>query len=133
MIAQKGKPVLLATGAATMEDVERAVATVLAYNRKLVLLQCNTNYTGSLENFRFINLRVLETYTIRYPHMVLGLSDHTPGHSAVLGAIALGARVIEKHFTDDNRRIGPDHSFAMNPRTWREMIDDQENWSLHWV
>ena len=46
----------------------------------------------------------------------LGFSDHTPGHSAVLGAITLGARVVEKHFTDDNSREGPDHSFAMTPR-----------------
>ena len=55
--------------------------------------------------------------------MLLGLSDHTPGHATVLGAIALGARVIEKHLTDDNARTGPDHPFSMNPRTWREMID----------
>ena len=55
--------------------------------------------------------------------MGLGLSDHTQGHTAVLGAVALGASVIEKHFTDDNQRIGPDHSFAMNPNTWRNMVD----------
>jgi N-acetylneuraminate synthase len=53
----------------------------------------------------------------------LGLSDHTPGHSTVLGSIALGANVIEKHFTDDNNNIGPDHFFAMNPKSWREMVD----------
>ena len=55
--------------------------------------------------------------------MVLGLSDHTPGHATVLGAIALGARVIEKHFTANNNQEGPDHSFSMNPATWKEMID----------
>ena len=55
--------------------------------------------------------------------MVLGLSDHTPGHTSVLGAVALGASVIEKHFTDDNERIGPDHSLAMNPNSWRNMVD----------
>lgn len=58
-----------------------------------------------------------------YPDMVLGLSDHTPGHATVLGAVALGARMIEKHFTDDVSRFGPDHSFSMDPRTWREMVD----------
>jgi len=123
VVAKKGKPVLLATGAAAMEDVERAVDAVLAHNRQIALLQCNTNYTGSLENLRHVNLRVLQTYAIRYPHMLLGLSDHTPGHATVLGAIALGARVIEKHFTDDNGREGPDHPFSMNPASWREMID----------
>lgn len=123
LIAGKGKPVFLATGASTMADVERAVAAVLAANRQLVLMQCNTNYTGSLENFHCINLNVLKTYAVRYPGMVLGLSDHTPGHATVLGAIALGARVIEKHFTSDNKLIGPDHPFSMNPKTWREMVD----------
>jgi sialic acid synthase SpsE len=67
-------------------------------------------------------LNVLTTYALRYPQVLLGLSDHSPGHATVLGAIALGARAIEKHFTDDNNRGGPDHSFAMNPRTWREMV-----------
>ena len=55
--------------------------------------------------------------------MVLGLSDHTPGHATVLGAVALGGRIIEKHFTDDTSRIGPDHKFSMDPRSWREMVD----------
>jgi len=54
--------------------------------------------------------------------VILGLSDHTHGHATVLGAVALGARVIEKHFTDDNNRVGPDHKFAMNPHTWAEMV-----------
>ena len=54
--------------------------------------------------------------------MVLDL-DHTPGHATVLGAVALGARMIEKHFTDDNNKVGPDHAFSMDPRTWREMVD----------
>ncbi len=121
-IARSGKPVLLATGAATMEDVERAVDTILSETRQIVLMQCNTNYTGSAENFRHQNLRVLQTFEMRWPGMVLGLSDHTPGHATALGAVALGARVIEKHFTDDNDREGPDHGFAMNPATWREMV-----------
>ncbi|MCL6705560.1 N-acetylneuraminate synthase family protein [Pseudomonas sp. R2.Fl] len=117
------KPVLLATGAATMEDVEQAVDAALSQTKDLVLMQCNTNYTGSLENFRFVNLKVLQAFALRWPGMILGLSDHTPGHSAVVGAVALGARVIEKHFTDDNSREGPDHGFALNPRTWRDMVD----------
>ena len=54
--------------------------------------------------------------------MILGLSDHTPGHATVLGAVALGARVVEKHFTSDNSRLGPDHAFSMNPATWKEMV-----------
>ncbi|WP_448191926.1 N-acetylneuraminate synthase family protein [Azospirillum sp. sgz301742] len=122
-IAAQGKPVFLATGASTMEDAERAVATILDHTPQIVLMQCNTNYTGDVENFRFINLRVLQNYAIHWPGMVLGLSDHTPGHATVLGALALGARVIEKHFTDDSSRAGPDHPFSMTPQSWREMVD----------
>ncbi len=122
-IAAKGIPVFLATGASAMEDVERAVATVLTYNRKLCLMQCNTNYTGKLENFRNINLRVLQHYALAWPGLPLGLSDHTPGHATVLGAVALGARAVEKHFTDDQDRTGPDHAFSMTPQTWREMVE----------
>ena len=123
LIAARGKPVVLATGAATMEDVERAVQTVLALNPALVLLQCNTNYTGSLENLHHVNLHVLRTYAQRWPGLPLGLSDHTPGHATVLGAVALGGCVIEKHFTDDTSREGPDHPFSMTPATWRDMVD----------
>jgi len=57
-----------------------------------------------------------------WPDLILGLSDHTHGHATVLGAVALGARVVEKHFTDDNHREGPDHAFAMNPTSWAEMV-----------
>ena len=85
-------------------------------------MQCNTNYTTSLENFKYINLNVLKTFKKLYPDLILGLSDHTPGHSTVLGAVALGAKIIEKHFTDENEREGPDHKFSMNPHSWKEMV-----------
>jgi sialic acid synthase SpsE len=122
-MARTGKPVLLATGAADMEDVRNVVNLVLQHTSAICLMQCNTNYTGSLENFKYVNLNVLKTFAAEWPDMVLGFSDHTPGHSAVLGSIALGARVVEKHFTDDNFREGPDHKFALNPVTWRAMVD----------
>lgn len=122
-IAYKGKPVILSSGAASIGDVQQAVHTILAVNQQLVLLQCNTNYTASPVNFDYINLRVLETYRTMFPEVILGLSDHTHGHATVLGAVALGARVIEKHFTDDTTRTGPDHPFSMTPATWRDMVD----------
>ena len=121
-IAQKGKPVFLATGASDIGDVQRAVRIILAANPQLVLMQCNTNYTGSLGNFKHIHLNVLKTYRLMFPQVVLGLSDHTPGHTTVLGAVALGARVVEKHFTDDTNREGPDHLFSMTPPAWKEMV-----------
>lgn len=122
-VASKKKPVALATGAATIGEVQRAVHAIERHDCDIVLMQCNTNYTGSLENFRHIHLRVLQTYRTMFPGVVLGLSDHTPGHATVLGAVTLGARVVEKHFTDDTSREGPDHPFSMDPRTWREMVD----------
>ena len=122
-IIDKKKPVLIATGASSMDDVDRVMQMALGKTKDLVLMQCNTNYTGSKENFKYTNLNVLKTYAERYPDIMLGLSDHTPGHSTVLGSIALGGRVIEKHFTDDNNREGPDNAFAMNPVTWREMVE----------
>ena len=123
-MARKGKPVLLASGASDIGEVQRAVRQILSINPQLVLMQCNTNYTASAENFDHIHLNVLKTYATLFPETILGLSDHTHGHATVLGAVALGARVIEKHFTDDNNRVGPDHKFAMNPQTWADMVEN---------
>jgi N-acetylneuraminate synthase len=122
-VLNKNKPILIATGASTQEEVDSAMALALAKTKDVVLMQCNTNYTGSDENFKYCNLNVLKEFHSKYPNVVLGLSDHTTGHATTLGAITLGARVIEKHFTDDNNQIGPDHAFAMNPVSWREMVD----------
>lgn len=122
-VAAKGKPVILATGASDIGEVTRAVDRLFARNPDLVLMQCNTNYSASLENFKHIHLNVLKAYRTMFPEVVLGLSDHTPGHATVLGAVALGARAIEKHFTDDNARVGPDHPFSMTPASWRDMVD----------
>lgn len=122
-MSKKCKPMLIASGASTLDDVVDAVTSIKKFNNEIVLMQCNTNYTASLENFKYINLNVLKTYAEMFPDVILGLSDHTPGHATVLGAVALGARVIEKHFTDDNNRVGPDHKFSMNPKSWAEMVD----------
>jgi N-acetylneuraminate synthase len=122
-VAGTGKPVLLATGASDMQDVERAIAAIRDVGVPYGVMQCNTNYTGSLENFRHIHLNVLRTFAEAFPDAVLGLSDHTPGHATVLGAVTLGARVVEKHFTDDTSREGPDHPFSMTPASWRDMVD----------
>jgi len=122
-IAKKGKPVFIATGASTLNEVKLAMRVLKKNTKDIVLMQCNTNYTANIDNFKYINLNVLKTYEDIFPDVLLGLSDHTHGHATVLGAIPLGARVFEKHFTDDNNREGPDHKFAMNPNTWREMVN----------
>ena len=122
-MAKDGKPILIATGAATMAEVRLAMDVAGCWTDDIVLMQCNTNYTASLDNFRHISLNVLKAYAREFPGVVLGLSDHTPGHATVLGAVALGARVVEKHFTDETTRPGPDHRFSMDPAAWRDMVD----------
>ena len=121
-IAKKNKVGILATGASTLSEVSVAVKAYLKINKSFVLMQCNTNYTGDKKNINFVNLNVLKQFKKKFPNIILGLSDHTFGHSSVLGAVALGARVIEKHFTDNNNKNGPDHFFAMNPKSWKEMV-----------
>lgn len=122
-IAKKGKPVMIATGASTLQEVGSAMQILMDNDCDIVLMQCNTNYTAEKNNFNYINLNVLKQYKKLFPRAILGLSDHTHGHSTVLGSIPLGARVFEKHFTDDNSRQGPDHKFAMNPDSWSKMVE----------
>ena len=122
-VANKNKPYFMATGASSLIEVQNAINLAVSINKNLCVMQCNTNYTASLENFKYINLNVLKVYAKIFPDLCLGLSDHTPGHSTVLGAVTLGARAIEKHFTDSNDRNGPDHKFSMDPSAWKEMVE----------
>ena len=121
-ISKKNKPVIIACGASDIIDIERAIEAISKINQEVALLQCNTNYTASLENFKYVNLNVIDQLRKKYPNLILGLSDHTPGHATVLGAIAKGAKIIEKHFTDDNSREGPDHKFSVTFNTWKDMV-----------
>jgi N-acetylneuraminate synthase len=123
-VATKRKPVILATGASTEEDVVRAVELLQFKNVATAILQCNTNYTASLDNFRHLNLHVLETFKKRWPAFVVGLSDHTRGVASVLASVTLGAKIIERHFTDDINREGPDHKFATDPAEWAVMVEE---------
>ena len=98
----------MATGASDLFETEQAVEIILLMALPIVFFS-NTNYTGDLENFRYVNLNVLRQFAISFPDAILDYRPYS-GHATVLGAVALGARVIEKHFTDDNSRIGPDHN-----------------------
>src|SRR5574339_1203058 len=121
-MASKGKPFFVATGASTIGEVQKAVHAILKINKQLVLMQCNTNYTANPDNYDHLHINVLKTYATMFPEVILGLSDHTHAVAPVLGAVTLGARVIERHFTDSNDREGPDHKFAMNPENWAKMV-----------
>lgn len=122
-MAALGKPILISTGAADISDVVRAMRAVREVNKDIILFQCNTNYTAADSNYDHLNINVLKTYATMFPDAVLGLSDHMHSPAPIVGAVAIGARVIERHFTDDNAREGPDHKFAMNPDNWAEMVD----------
>jgi sialic acid synthase SpsE len=123
-MASKGKPFFVATGASDIGEVQRAVHAIQKINPQLVLMQCNTNYTASPMNYDHLHLNVLTTYATMFPDVILGLSDHTHANAPVLGAVTLGARVIERHFTDNTDRDGPDHKFAMNPENWVKMVEE---------
>ena len=122
-MASTKKPIIIATGASEYHEVEKIYKKIIKINKKLIIMQCNTNYTNNNDNYNYINLNVLKLYKKKFKNVVLGLSDHTSGIETVLGAVTLGARVIEKHFTDSNLNNGPDHKFSMNPTSWRQMID----------
>ena len=120
--AQFGKPMFIATGASSMREVQEALEVVASYNLDVCLMQCNTNYTGDETNPSYANLRVISEYRKAFPDLILGLSDHTSTNTTALGAIALGATVVEKHFTDDRGRSGPDHAFSLDFQMWRDMV-----------
>ena len=117
-VARKGKPVLLSTGMATLAEVERAVAIMeAAGNFQLVLLQCTTNYPSAIKD---TNLRAMVTMGDVFDCLI-GYSDHTVGNTACVGAVALGACVIEKHFTLDCSMEGPDHASSVDPAGFKQL------------
>ena len=111
-VARKGKPVILSTGMAEAADIDRAVATVSgAGNTQLVLLHCVSLYPTPDES---VNLNKMNALRQTYGCPV-GFSDHSFGVTAALGAVALGAAALEKHFTLDRNMPGPDHRFSSDP------------------
>ncbi len=119
-IASKGKPVILATGTATLEEVRETVEALRETgNREFALLQCTACYPAPLDS---LNVRALVTLRQEFG-VPTGLSDHSRDPLAgPLAAVALGAHILEKHFTLDNRLPGPDHAFALEPGELVEMV-----------
>jgi sialic acid synthase len=120
-IAAFGKPMLLSTGGGAMEDIERAVDTILPLNPQLCVLQCTAAYPADVED---LNLNVIATLRDRFPDLVIGLSDHQNGIAMAVVAYMLGARVIEKHFTLDHALKGRDHAFSLMPEGMRRLVRD---------
>lgn len=118
-LAKTGKPIILSTGMGTMAEVKEAVETIRAAgNGQLVVLQCTTNYPSAVED---ANLRAMLAMGEALD-VTIGYSDHTESNYCVFAATALGATVIEKHFTLDRKMDGPDHSSSVEPGEFAEMV-----------
>lgn len=120
-IGNISQPVFLSTGMATLDEVRVAIQTLEssgARRRDITVLHCNSAYPTPL---RDVNLRAMETMRQEFD-LNVGYSDHTQGSSVAIAAVALGATVIEKHLTLDNKLPGPDQSASSNPRAFKEMV-----------
>jgi len=122
-VARIGKPMIISTGGAAMEDVQRAYDVILPINPQLCILQCTAGYPA--ENAE-LDLRVIATYRECFPDAVIGYSGHDNGIAMPLAAYMLGARVIEKHFTLSRSMKGTDHSFSLEPVGMKKMVRDLE-------
>jgi len=120
-LAEKGKPIVLATGASTIGEVEEAVEVIRgAGDPGLILLQCVTNYPSEFES---ANVRAMDTLGQSFD-VPVGYSDHTPGVTVPLGAVSRGGCVIEKHFTDDKSRDGPDHTHSLDVSEFDRLVTE---------
>ncbi|MDD5145722.1 MAG: N-acetylneuraminate synthase family protein [Candidatus Pacebacteria bacterium] len=116
--AKKDLPIILSTGMGNLEEVKEAVKTILPVNEKLILLHCTTNYPTP---FNEVNLLAMKTMEKEFS-LPVGYSDHTEGIKISLAAAALGACIIEKHFTLDKKLPGPDHKASLEPEELKEMV-----------
>lgn len=124
-IGQTKKPVILSTGKNTIGDIDLAIKTLEENGTdKLCLLHCIANYPSKMED---MNLNTIKTLKTMYPDYVIGFSDHSLGITATIGAVALGAKVIEKHFTIDKTLEGPDHWFSMDPLDMKNLVIEIRN------
>ena len=120
-VSKTKKPIFLATGASTMNEVKEAIKTIKSSgNNKIVLMQSITQYPSPIED---ANLEVLNTFKEKF-NLNIGYSDHSKGSLVILASVALGACVIEKHFTDNTKSIGPDHPHSMNPNEFKKMVKE---------
>ncbi len=120
-MAEIGKPMILSTGGATLDDVRRGYETVAEINPQVALLQCTAGYPAEWEE---LDLRVIATYRDLFPKSVVGLSSHDNGIAMAVAAYVLGARIVEKHFTLNRAMKGTDHRFSLEPQGLRKMVRD---------
>jgi len=122
-VAGFGKPIIVSTGGALLEDVQRAYDTIMPINQQLAILQCTAGYPAAFEE---LDLRVISTYRDTFPGAVIGFSSHDNGIAMPVAAYMLGARIVEKHFTLNRASKGTDHAFSLEPVGLRKMVRDLE-------
>ena len=120
-VAKIGKPMIISTGGATMDDVARAHDAIMPLNSQLCIMQCTAGYPPE---FQELNLRVIETYRARFPDVVIGFSSHDNGIAMALVAYMLGSRMVEKHFTINRAWKGSDQAFSLERDGMRRMVRD---------
>lgn len=123
-MAKKGKPMIISTGVAELEDIRAAIVACHGVgNYQIVLLKCTSAYPAP---YNEMNLQTIADMTKRFK-AVIGVSDHSMGKEAAIASVALGAKVVEKHFILDRKIGGPDSSFSMEPQEFRKMVDSIRN------
>lgn len=117
-IAKIGKPMIISTGMSTIEEIKDSIEFVKMYNDQIAVLQCTSTYPCAYEN---VNLNVIKILKNRFD-VIVGLSDHSEGIYTSLAAVALGADIIEKHFTVDRNMPGPDQKASIEPHELIELV-----------
>ena len=126
-VARLGRPMIISTGGASLDEVERAHDAIASINPRIGILQCTASYPTEPEH---MNLRVIETFRARFPAATVGLSDHFNGISMAVVAFMLGARIIEKHFTLNHTWKGTDHALSLEPIGMQKLIRDLQRASV---
>jgi len=122
-VAAFGKPLVISTGGALIDDVQRAYDAIMPINPQLAILQCTAGYPAAFEE---LDLRVIDQFRQRFPGAVIGFSSHDNGIAMPVAAYVLGARIVEKHFTLNRAMKGTDHAFSLEPVGLRKMVRDLE-------
>ena len=118
-VSSKNKPIIISTGMGTLADVFNAVEAIRKEgNEKITVLQCTTNYPSKIEDANLLSMLSIKTAC----KVDIGYSDHIQSNYACYAAVALGAQIIEKHFTLDKNMVGPDHSSSLIPEEFSELV-----------
>lgn len=120
-VAEFGKPMILSTGGASLDDIRRAYDAVAPINGQICIMQCTGGYPPEWNE---LNLMVIETLRREFPDIIVGFSSHDSGIAMAVAGYMLGARVIEKHFTLNRAMKGTDHAFSLEPTGMTKMVRD---------